>query len=189
MRKIIIALFLICLWGCSNNFDNWITYADAFHIGSISLPAKPNEQIDTVKNGSFTLVSSINMASLNNEETSPATFYYNVYFPTDINEFDLFKMKQDSTIVNKLFEYMITEAKRMCNCEVIEQLYFNYPEPGVKITLLNSQTNILGVCRIIIFDNYFIVTSAVGKRDNFSNSLEDKFFNTLRIIPKNRNRN
>jgi len=188
MRKITIVLLLICLWGCSNSFDHWITFTDAFNIGSISMPAKPKEQIDTLKTGAFTLVSSINTASLNNEETSPSTFYYNVYFPTYIKEFDLFKMKQDSAIVNRLFEYMMTEAKKITDCEVIEKSYFNYPEPGVKITLLNSQTNTLGVCRILIFDNYIIATSAVGKRDNFSNEVENKFFNTLNVTLKTRNR-
>ena len=189
MRIILIALFLIYTGGCSNNnFDHWITFKDTFNIGSISMPEKPSEHVDTAKTGTFSLVSSVNAAALNNEKASPSKFYYNLYFATDLHEFDLFKMKQDSATVNKLFEHMINEAKKIADCEVIEKVYFNYPEPGVKITLLNSKTNTLGICRILIFDNYIIATSAVGTKNNFSNSLEDKFFNSLTISSANRNR-
>lgn len=83
---------------------------------------------------------------------------------------------------------MINGAKGKSKSEVVEKKYFNFPEPGIKVKLLNSETKSVAICRIIIFDNYVIATCAAGTKDNFSSDMENKFFNTLKINNENRNR-
>src|SRR4051812_27782826 len=104
MKRIVLPLLLICLLGCSYSIDNWITYKDPFNIGSISLPSRPNETRDTTVTPAFKLVSSINMSSIDNKKNSPSAFGYDLYFPTDINQFDFFQMKKDSSTVSRLFD-------------------------------------------------------------------------------------
>lgn len=188
MRPTILFTLIICLIGCSEKMDNWVIYEDPFNIGSISLPSQPNETRDTVATSAFKLVTSINMTSIDNKTNSPSTFCYDLYFPTDIKEFDLFQMKKDSNTVNRLFDNMIQGTLRKSNSRVSEKKYFDYPEPGVKVTMLNNVSNDIGVCRIIIFDNYVIMTSAVGRNDEFSEDVEDEFFKSLKINSENRNR-
>jgi hypothetical protein len=188
MKKTILTIVFISILACKNNLDNWIIYKDSYNIGSISLPENPNVNIDTIVTPKFKLVSSIHIASLKDRSTSPSAFSYDIYFPTDNNEFDLFQKKQDSITLDRLFEGMIKGAQNKSGCEVKEKTYFKFPEPGVKVTLINLETKRMGVCRIIIFDNYVIATTANGSIDSYSYEMEDKFFNSLNINPEKRNR-
>jgi hypothetical protein len=188
MKLIVVPFLFLCFLACSNSIDNWLTFKDGFNIGSISLPNKPNETIDTTVTSAFKLISSVNLSTIDNKSNSPSTFGYDLYFPTEINEFDFFKMKKDPTTVSRLFDKMILGAQRKSDSEVKEKIYFDYPEPGVKVILLNKETNQKGICRIIIFDNYIIMTSAVGTYDHYTEDIEDKFFKTLKVNSENRNR-
>lgn len=188
MRKIIFLFIILCFYGCKNRFENWIVYNDNYNIGSISLPHHPTINIDTAANSAYKIIFELNSAALDNKESSPSAFTYDIYFPTNINEFDLFQMKKDSNTVKQLFENMIKGAQRKSKSEVREKSYFNYPEPGMKATLYSTEQNLITVCRLIIFDNYIIGTSATGKDKNFSFEMEEDYFKTLKINPPKRNR-
>lgn len=188
MKNILILLLLTCGFGCSNYAQNSESYSDKYNIGSISMPAATSEKLDTIITPKFKLVASQNMAYIDNKKYSPSTFSYDCYFPTILSEFDFFEMKKDSVTVNRLLENMINGAQSQSNSEIIGKTYFTYPEPGVKVTLLNHETNTKGVCRIIIFDNYVISTRATGANDNYENDVEDKFFKSLKINPETRKR-
>jgi hypothetical protein len=148
------------------------------------MPNTPTEKLDTLNGPTFKLVMSINQA----EVSDKLAFSYSLYFPTNINEFDYFQIKKDSTTLNALFDSMIKGAEKNSNSEVIARTYFNYPEPGVKITMHFNETKDIAICRIVIFDNYVISTASTGTNDEFSLEMEDKFFKSLKINPKNRNR-
>ena len=188
MIKLILLLPLFSILSCNPKLENWITYSDHFNIGSISLPKMPQENLDTTTTPNFKLVSSLNLSSIDNKKNSPSTFSYDLYFPTNIQEFDLYEMKKDSNIVNKLFDNMIRGAQRKSNTQIKEKNYFNYPEPGAKFILVNDETKNIGVVRIIIFDNYIISTNATGTEANFSYEIENEFFSTLKIKSEGRNR-
>lgn len=103
-RKTIILIPFIYFFGCSNKLNTWITYHDKFNIGSISMPVIPSENLDTTVTQKFKLVSSLNMSSIDNKQNSPSTFNYDLYFPTDINDFDLFQMKKDPMTVENYLQ-------------------------------------------------------------------------------------
>jgi hypothetical protein len=148
------------------------------------MPIKPTERLDTMLGPNFNLIMLISQAEVSNE----LSFAYSLYFPTNINEYDLFQMKKDSNALNILFESMISGAEKNSNSEVVAKTYFNFPEPGVKITFRFNDTKDITICRIIIFDNYVISTNSTGTNDEFSIELEDRFFKSLKVNPKNRNR-
>jgi len=144
--------------------------------------------LDTINTSEFKLVVSQNIGYYDNPKKSPSAFSYDCYFPTKLSEFDLYEMKKDPNKVNRLFESMIDGAQRQSNSEVIEKAHFTYPEPGVKITLFNFESNIKSICRIIIFDNYVISINATGASEVYNNDAEEKFFNSLKVNPENRHR-
>ena len=192
MTRFSILTILIALTvtpGCKTKLDNWITYKDKFDLGSISLPSAPKETIDTVVTSNYKLVHSSNISAFPNKDISPSAFGYDLVFPTNISEFDLFQMKKDSSIVNKLFYNMMKGAEYTTNSLIKDKLFFNYHnEPAVKFTLYNETDKQKSIGRIIIFDNYVLLTTATGIESKYSEEVEEAFFNTLKTDSGKSNR-
>ncbi len=152
------------------------------------MPTTPTERIDTIPSESFAIIYASHMSSIDNEGVSPSTFGYNIYFPTDNTALDFFEIKKDTAKTNQVFENMIQGALSNSVSELGEKSYFSYPEPGVRFTAINKSNGMLGICRLIIFDNYVILTGAYGTTGSFSNESEEEFFKSLKINSGKRNR-
>ena len=188
MKNLFLTIIIITSLSCKSQLDNWITFSDKFNIGSILLPKQPLESVDTIVTPTFKLIQCANVIALDNKVISPSAFNYSIIFPTNINDFDFFKMKKDSNVVNTLFNNMINGAINNSNSILISKEYFHYPEPGVKITLHNSISKQTSVTRIIIFDDFVINTNATGKDSDFDNKIEETYFNSLKVNSDKRTR-
>lgn len=187
MKKTILigTTIVVLLSACKNRLEKWITFNDEFNIGSISLPSYPNLYADTAFEQNYAIVKIAYISSLETEEKGPSAFSYTIFsFLGD--GINLVEKKKDSTKLNALFNNMINGALFKANATLTEKVPFNYPEPGMKFTLSNNINGSIAVCRLVIFDNYIILTSANGKKEDFSYELEEDFFETLKINSEKR---
>ena len=188
MKTLLFSIIIITTLSCKAKLDKWITFHDKFNIGEITIPKQPVESVDTMITPKFKLVHNVNVISLDNKDNSPSTFEYDIIFPTNNNDFDLFKMKKDTNIVNSLFNNMINSAISKSNTQLMHVESFKYPEPGVKIIVHDNNNKLTGVTRIIIFDNFVVVTTATGNDSKYNYEIEETFFKSLNINTDKRTR-